>query len=214
MTYNVRQVSKWFIDFNSGAASETLDGHLKLQKLLYYAQAMKLAVTGEKLFNDRIEAWANGPVVNNMFVEYRHNQFVPRSRAFDTPEFDEETTKILEIVNSIYGSQSSDQLVNLTHSEKPWGELEAEAKNRLNPEIKVEKIREYYEPLADLYEVYKDYDFSVEKIEEINGNVFVYNKHETELSEENYRDLWDFGDKVKNEKYFIYKDENGELVMY
>ncbi|HUZ03805.1 MAG TPA: type II toxin-antitoxin system antitoxin SocA domain-containing protein, partial [Acidobacteriaceae bacterium] len=37
--------------------------NLKLQKLLYYAQAWHLALYGSPLFSDSIEAWVHGPVV-------------------------------------------------------------------------------------------------------------------------------------------------------
>ena len=37
--------------------------HLKLQKLLYYAQGVCLAITGNTLFNEEIQAWQHGPVV-------------------------------------------------------------------------------------------------------------------------------------------------------
>jgi len=37
--------------------------HMKLQRLVYYSQAWHLAWDGVPLFPERIEAWANGPVV-------------------------------------------------------------------------------------------------------------------------------------------------------
>src|SRR6266446_3445682 len=51
--------------------------NLKLQKLLYYAQAWKLALHGKPLFNDRIEAWVHGPVVPVVFREYRDFKWAP-----------------------------------------------------------------------------------------------------------------------------------------
>ena len=44
---------------------------MKLQKLVFYSQAYSLASTGKPLFEDRIEAWANGPVVPSLFSEHR-----------------------------------------------------------------------------------------------------------------------------------------------
>lgn len=46
--------------------------NLKLQKLLYYAQAWHLVFRQEPLFTDRIEAWRHGPVVPSVFRQYRH----------------------------------------------------------------------------------------------------------------------------------------------
>ncbi|KGE17548.1 Panacea domain-containing protein [Paenibacillus wynnii] len=47
--------------------------HLKLQKLLYYAYAEYLLATGEKLFKDPIVAFKYGPVVEDVFYQFRHN---------------------------------------------------------------------------------------------------------------------------------------------
>ena len=45
--------------------------NLKLQKLLYYAQAWHLVFRGKPLFRERIEAWVHGPVVPLIYREYR-----------------------------------------------------------------------------------------------------------------------------------------------
>lgn len=216
MTYDVKNVSKWFLANNADAAYPSLNGHLKLQKLLYYAQAMNLAVEEEPLFNNKIEAWENGPVVKDMFIEYRHNNFVERfhTEEIDCDEFNDRTLKVLQIINHVYGTQTGKQLVDLTHSEEPWAELENEAKARMNPEITREKIKSYYEPLKDIFTAYEGYDFSAEASEKINGNVFVYNKNETTFAESDFRNLWNLGDEFKGEKYFVYKDDDGELVIY
>ncbi|WP_375339284.1 Panacea domain-containing protein [Planktothricoides raciborskii] len=41
---------------------------VKLQKLLYYAQAWALVWDKKPLFPERIEAWVNGPVLNCMII--------------------------------------------------------------------------------------------------------------------------------------------------
>src|SRR5687768_7249603 len=44
---------------------------MKLQKLVFYSQAWHLANTGTALFPDRIEAWAQGPVVPALHKQHR-----------------------------------------------------------------------------------------------------------------------------------------------
>lgn len=39
---------------------------MKLQKLVHYSQAWHVTWTGKPLFNDEIQAWANGPVTRNL----------------------------------------------------------------------------------------------------------------------------------------------------
>ncbi len=53
------QVAEWFLAHNRIMEAEVgaeRISNLKLQKLLYYAQGSFLAVTGQPLFGDRIEA--------------------------------------------------------------------------------------------------------------------------------------------------------------
>lgn len=43
----------------------------KLQKLCYYAQAWSLVWDDEPLFGEHIEAWANGPVVPELYKHHK-----------------------------------------------------------------------------------------------------------------------------------------------
>lgn len=50
--------------------------NLKLQKLLYYSQAVHLVMhDGKPLFDESIEAWAYGPVVRSVYNRYKRNGF-------------------------------------------------------------------------------------------------------------------------------------------
>lgn len=44
---------------------------LKLHKLLYYCQAWHLVWDGEVMFDARIEAWANGPAIPELWELHR-----------------------------------------------------------------------------------------------------------------------------------------------
>ena len=43
----------------------------RLQKLLYYCQAWHLVWADRPLFPERIEAWANGPVVREVYERHK-----------------------------------------------------------------------------------------------------------------------------------------------
>jgi uncharacterized phage-associated protein len=45
--------------------------NLKLQKLLYYAQAWHLALHDEPLFPEKFQAWMTGPVIPAMYPSRR-----------------------------------------------------------------------------------------------------------------------------------------------
>ena len=73
--YIAETIAKWFLarnkyDVDMGHGDELIS-NLKLQKLLYYAQGCVLAITGNILFNDDIEAWEHGPVVPTIYHLYK-----------------------------------------------------------------------------------------------------------------------------------------------
>src|SRR6266498_32696 len=49
---------------------------MKLQKLLYYCQAWSLVWDEKPLFDNMIQAWANGPVVPSVYNYHRGRYFV------------------------------------------------------------------------------------------------------------------------------------------
>jgi len=96
--------------------------HLKLQKLLYYAQGFHLALYGSPLFDEPILAWDHGPVVRSVFDEYRQYGAgalpVPEDVDFDTLTSDQQ--ELLNEVYTVYGQYSAWRLRQLTHDEPPW----------------------------------------------------------------------------------------------
>lgn len=122
---------------------------VKLQKLLYYAQAWSLVWDEQPLFPERIEAWVNGPVVLELY-DYHRGQFTLESLPLGNPHRLTETQRetIDEVLN-FYGDKSSQWLSELTHKETPW----LEARQGLAPgerggqEITLAAMAEYYESL-------------------------------------------------------------------
>lgn len=92
---------------------------MKLQKLVYYSQAWSLVWDEQPLFDDEIEAWANGPVVRSLYA--RHQGHFKVSQWNGNPEKlsstqQETVLKVLEF----YGPMPAQVLSELTHSEEPW----------------------------------------------------------------------------------------------
>lgn len=122
---------------------------MKLQKLVYYAQARYIVQVGSPLFADRIEAWANGPVVPNLF--YKHSgKYMIGKGDLDTvgfsPALSHAQKKAIEEVVKRLGSFSGEQLRELTHGESPWRDARKGYKpgERCANEIPVEAMRRYY----------------------------------------------------------------------
>lgn len=121
--------------------------NLKLQKLLYYAQAWHLALYDRPLFSDDIEAWVHGPVVRAVFREYKPFGWKPIQidRAI-VQTFDEAEMDHLKEVARVYGKFDSIDLERMTHHEAPW----RDARGNLAPDepsnrvIKHEAMKKYY----------------------------------------------------------------------
>lgn len=117
-------VAKFFVWKNKVAPKETGLDKLKLQKLLYYAQAWNLVFNKKILFDEEIEAWVHGPVVPSIYYLFKDfNFFAPQTideKCFDS--FSNDEKRILDEVWEVYGKYDGSYLENLTHNELPWQE--------------------------------------------------------------------------------------------
>jgi uncharacterized phage-associated protein len=117
--------------------------NLKLQKLLYYAQGVHLAMHGAPLFSDAIEAWQHGPVCPAVYRKYRDcgKQPIPGPTEFDINGVPTQGREVLNEVHCVYGQFSPWRLREMTHSEPPWRDYYREG---LSVEIPHEALREYF----------------------------------------------------------------------
>ena len=93
---------------------------LKLQKLVYYSQVWSLVWDEKRLFEEDIEAWANGPIVKNLF-HYHRGTYQISSVLIGNPRLlDQEQRDTVDAVLDYYGDKSAQWLINLTHMENPW----------------------------------------------------------------------------------------------
>jgi len=112
-------------------------GDLKIHKLVYYCQSWHVTWLGEPMFHERLEAWANGPVVADLWHDERGN----RPRPAEGPLGDQHLA-VVDYVVSRYGRHSGAELARMTHLEDPWREVsEADSGFRVaNPEITVDRL--------------------------------------------------------------------------
>lgn len=118
---------------------------VKLQKLVFYCQAYHLVRHHSPLFQDDIEAWANGPVIPSLFGKHRGRFIVCEEdlpdRGGDLALGDDEHASIEKVVG-ILGGYSGEQLIKLTHSEDPWND----ARRGLRPGV---RFTQYANRLGD-----------------------------------------------------------------
>lgn len=140
----VFDVAKYFLN-RSGQTGELLT-NLKLQKLVFYAQAWHLAVLGRELFPDHFEAWVHGPVCPNLYHHYKSLGYNPIPCVDDCPCFPEDTADLLEQVVELYLGESAYTLERMTHGEVPWinarGDLPPDAPS--NNIITKDSMKNYY----------------------------------------------------------------------
>lgn len=93
---------------------------MKLQKLVYYCQAWSLVWKEKPLFDEKIEAWANGPVVRKLYALHK-GEF--QIASLPKGSSDNLTPVEIATINSVlecYGDKTAQWLSDLTHLEAPW----------------------------------------------------------------------------------------------
>lgn len=148
--YPAKNVAKYLIYLGSKVVvgdNQEREGvtNLKLQKLLYFAQAYYLAKLGRPLFNDRIEAWEYGPVIPDVYHKYKSEGSAPIILEKDDSGLDGEDKKNLQTIWDTFGGYSAGRLVDISHAHTPWKEAYASSDN----EITQKSLTEYYSLLLN-----------------------------------------------------------------
>ena len=118
-TYHAMDVANWFIDKFDKDVGDVIT-YLKLQKLLYYAEAWTQLLLNRTLFEEQFEAWAHGPVVREVFHEFKDAKWSPLEIQGNLIKFDEDVQNVLTQVLKAYGGVPAKTLENMTHNERPW----------------------------------------------------------------------------------------------
>lgn len=150
-------IARWFVNTVDRDSGDAIT-HLKLQKMVFYAQAWFLAHFDRPLFEEDFEAWVHGPVCKSLFQKYRNYSWeaLPLEKSGKNPP--QKVKRFLANVYEEYGKYSAKALEKLTHDEDPW----KDARKGFHPVEKCSEIipklhmRNYYasligkEPLAEL----------------------------------------------------------------
>lgn len=156
--YDVIDVCRHIINYSNKKKYSI--SNLKLQKLLYFVQAMFLINDiDQPCFDDDIEAWAFGPVVPRAYYEYRvfGSSSIPSifktsslelnngELSFVEKEYKDpitpEDSKTIDSVIDEFKNYSASDLVRLTHSQLPWKSAYNSGHNEV---ISKNSIRSYF----------------------------------------------------------------------
>jgi uncharacterized phage-associated protein len=124
---------------------------MKLQKLMYYAQAWHLVWEEEPLFDADFQAWANGPVLPELYARHR-GMFKVSANLFadaNAGAVTDDERDAIDRVLGFYGDKTAQWLSNLTHQEGPWVDARGDAAvGALSDAIITQaSIHEYYSQL-------------------------------------------------------------------
>lgn len=119
--------------------------NLKLQKILYFVQAEFLVVRNQPCFAEEIEAWDFGPVVPEVYQEYKifggaNIPVIERSLGPVIISSDDQ-----ELINGIVdecAQYSASTLVDITHRQFPWKNAYRRGYSNV---ISKRSIQEYFE---------------------------------------------------------------------
>ena len=122
---------------------------LKLQKLMYYAQAWSVASLNSPLFDEDFQAWVHGPVLPSQYARFRGYGWKPIDQNVSLPDLDDKIRGHLEEIVEVFGCESAVALEQMTHQEMPWlrarnGIASHEACKKT---IEKEWMRDYYRSL-------------------------------------------------------------------
>jgi uncharacterized phage-associated protein len=122
--------------------------NLKMQKLLYYAQAWYLVNYNAPLFKEPIRPWALGPVIKEVYDEFKNFGSAPidyKSTGQESNIFSKKQKQFLDEFYDIFFKFTAHELVNMSHNESPW----KDAFEKRSNEISLDEIKRYYTHLLE-----------------------------------------------------------------
>lgn len=152
MVYSVKAIANYFID--KGQVDNAPLTPMKLLKLVYIANGWHLAHTDKPLFDDRVEAWKYGPVIPELYHEFKHYGHEPIQTYAQEPACLRTTQKepsisdgftdiehFLDAVWDEYKVHDAIYLSSLTHlSGTPWDIAIRNGESVIDNDV----IRDYY----------------------------------------------------------------------
>lgn len=199
-----KDLAKWFLSNNSSLINGYIDGNTKLNKLLYFSNLMYYSVLDKNLIEEDFERWDNGPVIKEIYKDYRYNGLCNKWNC-NIKIKDKVVEQILRIINFVYGDMSAKRIADESHESSIWKNTGKNQKINFK-DIDINE-RTF---MKNLYETYSCFDFENCGIEKINGNKYLYDKRNITITDELVLELEKIG--YNNEPMFL-EMVDGELVF-
>ena len=139
--YDVKSVAKYVISYCR--EQEYVMSNLKLQKVLYFVQAAFLSTRHYPCFEEDFEAWDFGPVVPEIYHEYKifGSSNIIADNDISRSMFSAEDREIIDDMVDICSGYSASELVSITHSQSPWKDAYRRYSNNI---ISKDAIEEFF----------------------------------------------------------------------
>ena len=124
MKKTAQEIAEYIISYFSNIATNSIEGdltNLKLQKLLYYTQALSIKRDNKNLFDDVIEAWDYGPVVPSVYHQYK--SFGREILDIKKPNLllgPYDTKVLVDQIIEDKGRYTGIALMHMTHQDNAW----------------------------------------------------------------------------------------------
>lgn len=211
-------VAKWFIQNDLDTPRNTFDGNMKLQKLLYFSQLVHLAKYNKPLFDEKILAFQNGSVIEEVRQLYRNNhyQFVDQANKTNLRLTSEQLDTLLT-VEEIFGELSALELSDLNHQHQSWKESYENSRigsfhEKHLSEITISQLQKHEVPkVQEILEAHYS-GMSLIAFEVVNGRKFYYDPEQIQITDELLALLESFDGQ--DSAYSLYLDETAGIVIY
>ncbi|PWG59426.1 Panacea domain-containing protein [Bifidobacterium catulorum] len=137
---DVMDVADFFIATANEGNPDEDDGmtNMKLNKLLFFAQAASLQRFGKPLFDRDIEAWQYGPVVRDVYRIFKGYGRDSISKVVQPFDWKQQDPEVLELLCDVYRTYARDYsaigLMRMTHREgTPWAQVYEEDRDNVIP---------------------------------------------------------------------------------
>ena len=161
--HDARALANYFLDL--GERDGIPIDQLKLQKLVYFAHGWHLALTGEPLIFQTVVAWPHGPVIRDLYWEFRRYGRVPisgratippdgvRTREHHPMEADlsDDSRSVADRTWDVFKNFSGAELSAMSHDEgTPWQQVATGKKPGQVRDLPIPNrmIREYFVAVA------------------------------------------------------------------
>lgn len=121
--HSATYIANFFVDMARYNENDTIT-NMRINKLLYYAQAWSLVQDKKPLFDEDFEAWDYGPVVPSVYKKYKSfkkNNIDVIDKDYSVNRLSEDDLSVLLMSYSYFNQFSTSRLVDATHRRgSPW----------------------------------------------------------------------------------------------